>query len=574
MKALLRVLQYLRPYRLLACATLSSAIAATALDLVPPWLIKIVIDDVIQAHRLELLGWAVAGLIGAYALKNVFISLRIRLNNTLEQRVVCDLRNQVFAALQRLSINYFENRSSGEIMSRVTNDTEHMERIFVDGLEGMLTAVLTLVGIMVMLFALNWKLALLSLIPVPVLVLSATAFTGRVHRYYHDIRRHAAELNAYLHDALSGIRETMGFNRQAYEQVRFDARSRRYSDSNLDAMRLWSFYSPGMMFVGSIGTVLILWYGVGEVTRGVLTIGELVMFLSYLALFYVPVNQIHSVNHMLQHALAGSERVFEILDARSEVQDRPGATVPAERLGGAVRFDEVSFAYRPDVPVLQSLTLDVRPGERIALVGPSGAGKSTLLKLLMRFYDVRGGAILLDGYDLRDLPLAFLRGQIGFVQQEPFLFNGTVRENIAYGDLDADQTRIEDAARAARAHEFIDELPDGYDTWIGERGVKLSVGQKQRVSIARVLLKNPPLVVFDEATSNIDTETEVKIREALDNLTRGRTTFIIAHRLSTLHNVDRIVVMDRGRIVEQGAHQELLVRGGLYAGLYEAQFQA
>ncbi len=573
MRALLRVLQYLRPYRLLACATLASAIAATALDLVPPWLIKIVIDDVIQAHRPELLGWAVAGLIGAYALKNVFISLRIRLNNTLEQRVVCDLRNQVFAALQRLSISYFENRSSGEIMSRVTNDTEHMERIFVDGLEGMLTASLTLAGITVMLFVLNWKLALLSLIPIPVLVLSATAFTGRVHRYYHDIRRHAAELNAYLHDALSGIRETMGFNRQAYEQARFDIRSRRYSDSNLDAMRLWSFYSPGMMFVGSIGTVLILWYGTGEVARGVLTIGELVMFLSYLALFYVPVNQIHSVNHMLQHALAGSERVFEILDARSEVQDRPGAAAPAGRLDGAVRFDEVSFAYRPDVPVLQSLTLDVRPGERIALVGPSGAGKSTLLKLLMRLYDVQSGAILLDRYDLRDLSLAFLRSQIGFVQQEPFLFNGTVKENIAYGDLDADQARIEDAARAARAHDFIDELPDGYDTWIGERGVKLSVGQKQRVSIARVLLKNPPLVVFDEATSNIDTETEVKIREALDNLTRGRTTFIIAHRLSTLHNVDRIVVMDRGRIVEQGAHQELLVRGGLYAGLYEAQFQ-
>jgi ATP-binding cassette, subfamily B, bacterial len=543
------------------------------MDLVPPWLIKIVIDDVIQAHRPELLGWAVAGLVGAYALKNGFASLRIRLNNTLEQRVVCDLRNQVFAALQRLSISYFENRSSGEIMSRVTNDTEHMERIFVDGLEGMLTAVLTLAGIMVMLFALNWKLALLSLIPVPVLVLSATAFTRRVHRYYHDIRRHAAELNAYLHDALSGIRETIGFNRQAYEQARFDARSRRYSDSNLDAMRLWSFYSPGMMFIGSIGTVLILWYGAGEVARGMLTLGELVMFLSYLALFYVPVNQIHSVNHMLQHALAGSERVFEILDARSEVQDRPGAVAPAERLGGAVRFDEVSFAYRPDVPVLHGLTLDVRPGERIALVGPSGAGKSTLLKLLMRFYDVRDGAILFDGNDLRGLPLAFLRGQVGFVQQEPFLFNGTVKENIAYGDLDAGQARVEDAARAARAQEFIEELPDGYDTWIGERGVKLSVGQKQRVSIARVLLKNPPLVVFDEATSNIDTDTEVKIREALDNLTRGRTTFIIAHRLSTLHNVDRIVVMDRGRIVEQGVHQELLIRGGLYACLYEAQFQ-
>ncbi|HYM38391.1 MAG TPA: ABC transporter ATP-binding protein [Nitrospiraceae bacterium] len=574
MKALLRVLQYLRPYRLLAGATLASAIAATALDLVPPWLIKIVIDDVIQAHRPELLGWAVAGLVVAYALKNGFTSLRIRLNNTLEQRVVCDLRNQVFAALQRLSISYFENRSSGEIMSRVTNDTEHMERIFVDGLEGMLTASLTLAGITVMLFVLNWKLAVLSLIPIPVLVLSASAFTRRVHRYYHDIRRHAAELNAYLHDALSGIRETMGFNRQAYEQARFDSKSRCYSDSNLDAMRLWSLYSPGMMLVGSIGTVLILWYGAGEVARGVLTIGELVMFLSYLALFYVPVNQIHSVNHMLQHALAGSERVFEILDARSEVQDRFGAAAPAGRLDGAVRFEEVSFAYRPDVPVLQGLTLEVNPGERIALVGPSGAGKSTLLKLLMRLYDVQSGAIVLDRCDLRDLPLAFLRSQIGFVQQEPFLFNGTVKENIAYGDLDADHARLESAARAARAHEFISELPDGYETWIGERGVKLSVGQKQRVSIARVLLKNPPMVIFDEATSNIDTETEVKIREALDNLTRGRTTFIIAHRLSTLHNVDRIVVMDRGRIVEQGSHQELLIRGGLYTGLYEAQFQS
>jgi ABC-type multidrug transport system fused ATPase/permease subunit len=554
-------------------ATFASAIAATVMDLVPPWLVKIIIDDVIQAHRPELLGWAVVGLVGAYAVRNACAALRIRLNNTLEQRVVCALRDEVFAALQRLSISYFESRSSGEIMSRVTNDTEHMERIFVDGVEGILTAGLTLAGITTMLFLLNWRLAVLSLLPIPILVISASAFTQRVHRYYRDVRRHAAELNAYLHDALSGIRETMGFNRQAYEQERFQTRSRRYSDSNLDVMYLWALYSPGMMFLGSIGTVLILWYGAGEVERGALTIGELVMFLSYLALFYVPVNQIHSVNHMLQHALAGSERVFEILDAQPEVQDRPGAVVPAARLAGAVRFEKVTFGYRSDAPVLQGVTLEVEPGERIALVGPSGAGKSTLLKLLMRFHDVQGGAILVDGYDVRDLPLAFLRSQIGFVQQEPFLFNGTVRENIAYGDLGADRARIEEAARAARAHEFICKLPDGYDTWIGERGVKLSVGQKQRVSIARVLLKNPPLVVFDEATSNIDTETEVKIREALDHLTKGRTTFVIAHRLSTLHRVDRIVVLDRGRIVEHGTHQALLLRGGLYAVLYEAQFQ-
>ena len=547
--------------------------AATAMDLVPPWLIKIVIDDVIQGHRPELLGWAAAALVVAYVCKNVFASLRIRLNNLLEQRVVCDLREQVFAALQRLSVSYFESRSSGEIMSRVTNDTEHMERIFVDGLEGMLTASLTLAGITIMLFALNWKLAALALLPIPILVVSASLFTRRVHRYYHDVRRHAADLNAYLHDALSGIRETMGFNRQAHEQERFSVRSRRYSDSNLDVMYLWSFYSPGMMLLGSLGTVLIVWVGAGEVERGVLTIGELVMFLSYLALFYVPVNQIHSVNHMLQHALAGSERVFEILDAQSEVRDRPDAVVPVERLAGSVRFEQVNFHYRPDVPVLRELTLDVRAGERIALVGPSGAGKSTLLKLLMRFYDACGGAVRLDGYDVRDLPLAFVRSQIGFVQQEPFLFNGTVRENIAYGNLNADQAALEAVARVARAHEFVAALPEGYETCIGERGVKLSVGQKQRLSIARVLLKDPPIVVSDEATSNIDTETEVKIREALDQLTKGRTTFIIAHRLSTLHHVDRIAVVDHGRIVEQGTHDELLNRGGLYTALYEAQFQ-
>ncbi|MGH7205073.1 MAG: ABC transporter ATP-binding protein [Nitrospiraceae bacterium] len=573
MKALLRVLTYLRPYRLLAITTLICAGVTTALELVPPWLIKIVIDDVIQARRPELLPWMIVGFLFAYGLKNLFASLRIRFNNTLEQRVVHDLRAQVFAALQRLSVTYFESRSTGEIMSRVNSDTEHVERIFVDGLEGMLTASLTLVGITIMLFTLNWKLAALSLLPIPILVLSASAFTKRVHRYYHAIRRNAAELNAYLQDALSGIRETMGFNRQSYERERFGRLSWQYSDSNLKAMCLWSLYSPGMVFVGSLGTVLIIWYGAGEVLRGALTVGELVMFLSYLALFYVPINQIHSVNHMLQHALAASERVFDILDTLSEVQDRPGAIAPVERLNGAVRFDDVSFHYRPDVPVLFTVTLDVQPGERIALVGPSGAGKSTMLKLLMRFYDVRAGAITIDGHDLRDLPLAFLRSQIGLVQQEPFLFNGTVRDNILYGDLGADQEGLETAARVARAHEFISQLPEGYDTWVGERGVKLSVGEKQRVSIARVLLKDPPIVIFDEATSNIDTETEVKIRDALDCLTRGRTTFIIAHRLSTLHHVDRIVVVDQGQIVEQGLHEELLTKGGLYAGLYEAQFE-
>lgn len=573
MTSLLRVLSYLKPFRMLALVTFVCASLATALELVPPYLVKVIIDDVIQSKRPEMLSSVLAALLGSYVLRNLVSSMRVRFNNMLEQKAVHALRMQVFGALQRLSLSYFENRSTGEIMTRVTSDTEHVERIFVDGLEGLLTAFLTLIGITIMLFVLNWKLALLSLIPIPILAVCAGWFTRRVHGYYTQIRKSVAELNAYLQDALSGIKETIGFNQHEHERTRFESLSQAYSQNSLRAMYLWSWYWPGMVFLGSTGTVLILWYGAGEVLAGHLTVGQLVMFLSYLGLFYTPINEIHSLNHMLQHALAASERVFEILDSKSEVEDRPGVVRPVERLRGAVEYRQVSFGYRPEGLVLSDVNLKVNPGERIALVGPSGAGKTSLLKLLMRFYDVRSGAVLVDGYDVRDLPVAFLRSQIGLVQQEPFLFNGTVRENIIYSDRSAGHERVEAAAHAARAHDFISRLPDGYDSWIGERGVKLSVGQKQRVSIARVLLKDPPIVIFDEATSNIDTETEVKIREALNDLTKGRTTFIIAHRLATLHDVDRIIVVEQGTIVEEGDHEDLMRVGGVYAGLYDAQFK-
>lgn len=545
----------------------------TAFELVPPWLIKILIDDVIQAGKTHLLSVVFAGLCAAYVLRNVCSSMRIKLNNSLEQQIVHDLHVQVFAALQRLSISFFENRATGEVMSRVLNDTEHMQRIFVDGLEEIITAGLTLIGIMAVLFWLNWKLALLALVPIPLLMLGAVAFTKRIHKHYRKIRKGSAELNALLQDSLAGIRETMGFNRQAYEQDRFDGKSDQCRRDTLKAMYLWSYYSPGMMLIGSLGGALVLWNGAQEVLRTHLSVGELVMFMSYLALFYVPINQIHSVNHMLQHALAASERVFEVLDIVPDVKDQPGVRAPVSRLTGEIEFRRVRFHYRPETAILDDVSLIVRAGERVALVGPSGAGKSTTLKLLTRFYDVTGGEITIDGHDLRDLPVAFLRSQIGLVQQEPFLFNGTVRENLLYGNLSAGHDDVVAAAKAARAHEFIVTLPDGYDTWIGERGVKLSVGQRQRVSIARVLLKDPPIVMFDEATSNIDTETEVKIREALDELTKGRTTIVIAHRLSTVHGMDRIIVVDRGHVVEDGPHEVLMTHGGLYASLYEAQFQ-
>ncbi len=572
MKSLLRFLTYLRPYRGLVSLTFFFAALTTALELLPPWLIKIVIDDVLLAKNTDLLPWVLIGLILAYGLKNLCQSLRIRFNNLLEQRVVHRLRQEVFEALQRLSLNYYENRSTGEIMSRVVNDTEPVQRIFIDGFEGMLTATLTLVGITTILFVINWKLALLVLVPIPFLILGGIYFTRRVHRHYRDIRQHAADLNGYLQDALSGIRETMGFNRQPYEYARFTEMSQQYSQANLKAMYLWSVYSPGMIFLGNLGTVLIVVFGAVEVIEGRLTTGELVMFLSYLVLFYTPVNQIHSVNHLLQHALAAGERIFDVLDAKPAVPDEGTITPQESRFSGKVEWKTVVFAYRPEAPVVSKLSLVVKPGLHVALVGPSGVGKSTLMKLLFRYYDVQDGAIELDGYDIRELPLATLREQIGFVQQEPFLFNGTVRDNLAYGNLTASQEQIETVAKAAQAHTFILDLPEGYDTWIGERGVKLSVGQKQRMAIARVLLKDPPIVVMDEATSNIDTETEVDIRKAMDELMRGRTTFIIAHRLSTLQSVDRIVVLDGGRIIEEGNHSTLMALGGLYAGLYEAQF--
>ena len=572
MNTLLRILGYVRPHRPLVVATLSFAALTTVFDLLPPWLVKVIIDDVIQADDLSLLPWVMGGLVLAYGLKNIANSLRIRCNNKLEQRVIFQIRQQVFHALQGLSISFYEDRSTGEIMSRIMNDTEHIERIFIDGLEGMLTALLTLFGITIVLFAVNWRLALLALIPIPILMVFAVRFSRRVHRYYHEIRHNTAELSGYLHDALSGIRETTAFHRHDFERERFDARNREVSQSNLKAMLLWSMYSPGMIFIGTMGTVLILWLGATEVVQGHLKVGELVMFVSYLALFYVPVNQIHSVNHMLQHALAASERIFEILDATPDVDDRPGVVAPTVGVRGHVEFRDVDFFYRPDVPVLRGVSIAIAAGEHVALVGPSGAGKSTLIKLLMRFYDVKGGMLAVDGIDVRAMPLAFLRSHVGLVQQEPFLFNGTVRENIAYGKLDATDREIEHVACAARAHDFIMALPERYETRIGERGVKLSVGQKQRVAIARVLLKSPPLVIFDEATSNIDTETEVKIREAVDVLGRGRTTIVIAHRLTTLQQVDRIIVLEHGRVVEEGTHAVLLNHKGLYAHLYEAQF--
>ncbi len=571
MKTLLRVLSYLKPYRGPVSITLGLAVLTTLLDMLPPWLIKVIVDSLVEGEVDNSVQWFVVALVLAYFARHYSNHRRILLNNEVEQKIVFDMRSQVYRALQGLSLNFFENRSTGELMSRVNDDVNYVERIFIDGVEQALTAILTLVGITIILFAMHWKLAVLALLPIPLLVYGAWKYTQRAHSQYTVVRQSAGRMNSILQDTLSGIRETFSFNRQSYEIKRFEERSKDYCDGTLEVMRLWSYYSPSMMFLGSLGTVFILWYGIGLVQMGTITIGTLVAFIGYLALFYTPINQLHSVNHMLQHALASSERLFDIIDQKPQVEDAPDAYLPSTNCQGRIVFRDVSFSYIPDVPVLQNISFDVQPGEQIALAGHTGSGKSTLVKLLLRFYDPGSGQVELDGHSVENLKISYIREQIGLVSQDPFLFNGTIAENILYGNIEADRADVERSAIAAGADDFIQKLPQGYDTKVGERGIKLSGGEKHRVAIARVFLKNPPIIVLDEATASVDTQTEAKIKTALDTLMKGRTTFIIAHRLSTLEGCTRILVLKGGVLIESGSHEELIEKDSEYSRLFKDQ---
>ncbi|MGP0566508.1 MULTISPECIES: ABC transporter ATP-binding protein [unclassified Nitrospina] len=571
MKSLLRVLGYLKPYKPYVAWTLGFAILTTLLDLVPPWLIKIIVDQLVQEQAGSAIYWVVLALVLSYFGRNFSNYKRIRLNNNLEQKVVFDLRSHVYRSLQKMSLKYYENRATGEIMSRVNDDVTYVERIFIDGIEQLVTAVLTLIGITIIMFFLHWKLALASMIPIPLLILGAWKYTFKAHDLYHMVRERAAKMNGILQDTISGMKETFAFNRQNHEIERFEKRSDAYCKGTLEVMKLWAYYSPSMMFLGSMGTVLIVLYGIGLVRGGEITVGTLVAFIGYLALFYTPINQLHSLNHMLQHALASSERLFEIIDAEPEVKEPENPIVPSTHVRGHIDFRDIHFSYVEGKEVLHGVSFDIEPGETIALAGHTGSGKSTLVKLLMRFYDPTAGEVRIDGYPLRELSLSYLREQIGLVSQEPFLFNGTVADNIRYGNLQASEQDIRRAAKAANAAGFVEKLPNGYDTLIGERGVKLSGGERHRLAIARVFLKDPPIVVLDEATASVDSETEMQIKEALRQLMASRTTLIIAHRLSTLEDADRIVVLQEGTLVESGTHEDLIQGDTSYANLFRSQ---
>ena len=563
--------KYLLPYKLLALATIGCAVLSLLCALTYPKLTGYIIDGIIEKDvGIQRLKWAVLAMAGAFLLRDLFNSLRIRINNHFEQNVIFDMRREVFGKLQRLPVNYFDKRSSGDLMTRVVEDINNVERVLIDGTEQGTVAILCIGGISGILFYTNPFLATVALSPLPLLAAGALWYTLTAHRRYRRQREAASSMNALLMDDLQGIRQIKAYGRQDHEDARFADRANALRKGNLGIMRAWANYNPAMNFFAAFGIVLVLWFGGQEVMARKMTTGDLVGFLFYLMLFYEPVARLHGLNQMLQSARAAGERVFDILDHDIE-RDEARKTELPEPVKGEVIYKEVGFEYELGRPILKNISLHAKPGEMIALVGPTGAGKSTLVNLLPAFYEISSGRVTIDGQSVVDTSLASLRQHIAIVSQEPFLFNGTIRENIQYGKLDAGEDELIAAAKAANCHEFITALPEGYDARVGERGVKLSVGEKQRVSVARALLADAPLLILDEATASVDTATERLIQEALEHLMEGRTSFVIAHRLSTIRKANQILVLKNGEIIERGTHETLLEQNGLYAKLARIQ---
>ena len=573
MKSILRVFAYLRHYPGLALGQLFCAVGMTLAVFVFPNATGHVIDKIIPdpGRHHEFAWWIGLALVG-FLIKDGLNLLRIFINNTFEQRVIFDIRSDLYAKIQRLPLRWFDNRRTGDIMTRVVEDVTNMERVLIDGVEQGLVAALQVLGIGVYLFFLNPVVAAWATLPVPFLALGAWIYSTRGRDRYRNNRDAASDLNALLHDNISGIRQIKAYAAEGAEHARFNRFSDQLRRATLRMMKWWAVYSPGMSFLRMTGYVLVLAFGGAAVMGGTLSIGDFAKFLLFLSLFYEPIDRLNSLNQMLLSGRAAADRVFEILDAADEPNATEGARLP-EKIAGHVRFERVSFSYQ-EQPTLHEVTLDALPGQTVALVGSTGAGKTTVLSLLARFYETTSGAITIDGIAIHTLAKSSLREHLAYVTQEPFLFNGTVRENLLLSKRDATDAELWSSLSSAHAESFVRELPKQLDTNVGERGVKLSGGEKQRLSIARALLKNAPLLLLDEATASVDSETERLIQDALDRLMKNRTAFVIAHRLSTIQNADRIYVLDKGEVIEQGTHATLLAQGGKYAELCRKSFLA
>lgn len=570
MKSVFRIVGYLRRYRLLASLTLLTAIGSTLMVVVFPAATQRIIDEGIKGGRPDIiLPYAFLALLGFF-LQDGLNAARIFLNNHFEQKVIFDIRSDLYAHIQKLPLSWFDARATGDIMTRLIEDVTAMERVLIDGIEQGVVAILQILVVVGLMAYYDMRLAAAALLPVPFLTAGALAYTLTARARYSRQRKAASTLNALLHDNISGIRQIKTYASEERELARFNRASNDLRISTLVVMRAWALYNPSMAFLASCGALLIVAYGGWLVNTGVIEIGVLFAFLVLTRFLYEPIGRLHQLNQLVQSGRAAAERVFEIFDAKPEPGVGQGGTT--KQLRGSVEFRNVSFAYREGMPTLVDISLAARPGETIALVGPTGAGKTTLVSLLLRYYEFSSGEILLDGIPLRSFDLAHLRRSIAMVTQESFLFNGTTADNLRIGKPEATEEEMWEALAAANAADFVRRLPEGLYTPVGERGVRLSVGEKQRISIARALLKNPPVLILDEATASVDTATERLIQEALDHLLANRTSFVIAHRLSTVQNANQILVLDRGRIVERGTHRELLEINGLYTRLCRSNF--
>ncbi|MGM9559819.1 lipid A export permease/ATP-binding protein MsbA [Anaerovibrio slackiae] len=572
MKNYLRLLAYIKPYKKRLAAAVVCIIMAAGANLYLPWIIKDMIDDVLMSKDMLMLNLIAAGILVVMFTRGVFYYGQSYLVSYVGQRVIIDVRSVLFRKFQKMPLSYYDKQQTGTVMSYITNDVSAMQSAIVDNLIELVTESSILIGSLAMMIYLDWKLSLLTLMTIPLVGFAMKIFGRKLKRSSTVIQERAAEITSLLQESISAIRVVKSFVRETYEIRRFEEQNWKNFQAAMKNVKLTSLLTPTVEFLAAIAVTFIVWFGGYEVVNEVITAGELVAFLTYAVNLANPVKRLSRVYAAIQKAMAAADRVFEVMDLDEKITDVPGAK-PLPPIKGQVEFKDITFSYKEGQPALQHISLKAEPGQMIALVGPSGSGKSTIANLIPRFYDVDSGTISIDGHDIRQVTADSLREQIGLVPQETMLFSTTVMENIRYGRLDATDEEVVEAARAANAEEFIKDLPEGYDTKLGERGLNLSGGQRQRLAIARAILKNPRVLILDEATSALDTESEKIVQDALDKLMVGRTSFVIAHRLSTIFNADQIFVVENGHLREHGTHEELLAAGGLYSNLYNIQFR-